>query len=156
MLSTSPSWASAPRPSSNDSEASLLFRRKQITEHGTSFLYAHKIHTLWFHNINKPEKWGFASSLTTTTHTSPPHSLHSENQVTPFHLKTCDDVTLYAWHILPLPLYIRHQETLCSQPTGFCPDFSKTANFRLLQSDPSARLIIYRNLPLPSLISLAI
>ncbi|KAK5657436.1 hypothetical protein OQA88_3008 [Cercophora sp. LCS_1] len=76
------------------------------------FLYAHKIHTLWFHDINKPEKWGFA-----------------KNQVTPFSLKTCDDQTLYAWHVLPLPLYGRHEETLASQPTGFCPDFTKTASF---------------------------
>jgi hypothetical protein len=29
-----------------------------------SFLYAHKIHTLWWGDINEPEQWGFASQST--------------------------------------------------------------------------------------------
>lgn len=62
--STSPSSALAPRLFSSGSEDYSTFRRKQIAKHQTSFLYAHKFNTLWFHNVHKPEKWGFASSLT--------------------------------------------------------------------------------------------
>ena len=65
-----------------------------------------------------------------------------ENQVTPFSLKTCDGQTLYAWHILPLPLYARHEETLAAQSTGVSADITKTENFKLLRDDPEARLII--------------
>ncbi|KAK4033113.1 Alpha/Beta hydrolase protein [Parachaetomium inaequale] len=90
-----------------------------------NFLYAHKINTLWWGDINKPEQWGFA-----------------KNQVTPFHLTTADNQTLYAWHILPLPLYTQHEAKLSSQPSGLSPDITTTENFRLLRDDPSARLII--------------
>ncbi|KAK1752968.1 Alpha/Beta hydrolase protein [Echria macrotheca] len=90
------------------------------------FLYAHKFNTLLWHNINKPEYWGFAKC-----------------QVTPFSLKTCDSETLYAWHILPLKVYVEHEETLAAQETGFCRDITKTENFRLLREDPESRLIVY-------------
>ncbi|AEO59832.1 hypothetical protein MYCTH_2308400 [Thermothelomyces thermophilus ATCC 42464] len=90
-----------------------------------NFLYAHKIHTLWWGNINEPEQWGFA-----------------KNQVTPFYLTTADNQTLYAWHILPLPLYVQHEDKLSSQPSGFCHDITATENFRLLRDDPTAKLII--------------
>ncbi|SPQ24590.1 f0ecaa5f-2b09-4c8b-8d2c-b1ecef185439 [Thermothielavioides terrestris] len=89
------------------------------------FLYAHKIHTLWWGDINEPEQWGFA-----------------KNQVTPFHITTADNLTLYAWHILPMTLYAQHESKLVSQPTGFCPDITATENFRLLRDDPTAKLII--------------
>ncbi|KAL2133813.1 hypothetical protein VTI74DRAFT_1619 [Chaetomium olivicolor] len=90
-----------------------------------NFLYAHKIHTLWWRNINEPEQWGFA-----------------KNQVTPFHLTTADNETLYAWHILPLPLYAQHEDKLSSQPSGMVSEITSTENFRLLRDDPNARLII--------------
>ncbi|KAL2163343.1 hypothetical protein VTH06DRAFT_5400 [Thermothelomyces fergusii] len=88
-----------------------------------NFLYAHKIHTLWWGNINDPEQWGFA-----------------KNQVTPFHLTTADNQTLYAWHILPLSLYAQHEDRLSSQPTGFCQDIAATENFRLLLHGNAAQL----------------
>ncbi|KAL2144903.1 hypothetical protein VTI28DRAFT_8364 [Corynascus sepedonium] len=90
-----------------------------------NFLYAHKIHTLWWGNINEPEQWGFA-----------------KNQVTPFQLTTADNQTLYAWHILPLSLYAQHEAKLSSQPGGISPDITATENFRLLRDDPTAKLII--------------
>ncbi|KAK3292848.1 Alpha/Beta hydrolase protein [Chaetomium fimeti] len=90
-----------------------------------NFLYAHKVHTLWWRDINKPEQWGFA-----------------KNQVTPFHLTTADNETLYAWHILPLPIYAQHEAKLSAQPSGISPDITATENFRLLRDDPTAKLII--------------
>ncbi|KAK0713977.1 Alpha/Beta hydrolase protein [Lasiosphaeria miniovina] len=90
------------------------------------FLYAHKIHTLWWHEINEPTQWGFA-----------------KNQVTPFSLPTADGEVLYAWHILPLPLYGQHEAVLSAQSTGFCKDITQTENFRLLREDPTSRLVIY-------------
>ncbi|KAL2117606.1 hypothetical protein VTJ04DRAFT_7266 [Mycothermus thermophilus] len=88
-------------------------------------VYAHKVHTLWWKDINKPEQWGFA-----------------KNQVTPFRIATSDGESLYAWHILPLSVYAKHQSTLSSQPRGFTPDITATENFRLLREDPDAKLVI--------------
>ncbi|KAL6413357.1 hypothetical protein AUP68_02866 [Ilyonectria robusta] len=90
------------------------------------FLYAHKINTLWWTDINKPEQWGFAT-----------------NQVTPFSLDTSDGETIYAWHILPLPLYLQNEASLATQAPGFSKDFTQTESFRLLKEDPESRLVLY-------------
>ncbi|KAL3590421.1 hypothetical protein FPOAC2_12612 [Fusarium poae] len=90
------------------------------------FLYAHKINTLLWSNVNQPERWGFA-----------------RNQVTPFSLKTPDGETIYAWHILPLPLYLKNEAIIESQEPGFSADFTKTESFRLLKEDPESRLVLY-------------
>ncbi|KAM7207904.1 Alpha/Beta hydrolase protein [Naviculisporaceae sp. PSN 640] len=88
-------------------------------------LYAHKFNTLFWHDVNKPEHWGFA-----------------KNQVTPFNLKTSDGETIYAWHVLPLQLYGKHQDELVAQPVGQSPDITKTLNFKLLKENPNSRLVI--------------
>lgn len=90
------------------------------------FLYAHKVHTLWWNDVNKPEQWGFA-----------------QNQVTPFTLEAPDDETIYAWHILPLPLYLQNEVAIANQPSGFSKDFTQTESFRLLKEDPESRLVLY-------------
>ncbi|KAK0611798.1 Alpha/Beta hydrolase protein [Immersiella caudata] len=90
------------------------------------FLYAHKVHTLWWHKIDRPEYWGFA-----------------KNQVTPFSLTTCDGQTLYAWHVMPLPVYLKHERKLAAQNSGFCDDVTATENFKLLRDDPESRFIVY-------------
>ncbi|KEY68369.1 hypothetical protein S7711_01147 [Stachybotrys chartarum IBT 7711] len=90
------------------------------------FLYAHKINDLWKTDLDKPEAWGFAT-----------------NQVTPFSLQTPDDETLYAWHIMPLPLYLQNEAAVAAQTPGFSEDFTLTESFRLLKNDPEARLVIY-------------
>ncbi|KAI0882387.1 alpha/beta-hydrolase [Annulohypoxylon maeteangense] len=90
------------------------------------FLYAHRVNTLLWHNIDMPEYWGFA-----------------RNQVTPFSLTTPDGEHLYAWHILPLPTYIKHENTLHVQKPGFSKDITKTESFKLLRNDPEGRLVIY-------------
>ncbi|UKZ65467.1 uncharacterized protein TrAtP1_006664 [Trichoderma atroviride] len=89
------------------------------------FLYAHTINSLWWSDINAPEGWGFA-----------------KNQVTPFQLQTPDGETIYAWHIMPLPLYLQHEATVATQKIGLCDNFTQTESFRLLANDPEARLII--------------
>jgi hypothetical protein len=65
------------------------------------------------------------------------------NQVTPFSLRTSDQETIYAWHILPLPLYLQNEATVSAQEAGFSKDFTTTESFRLLKDDDDARLIIY-------------
>lgn len=67
----------------------------------------------------------------------------AENQVTPFGLVTADGETLYAWHVMPLPLYLRHEAVISSQPTGYCQDFTAAESFRLLKEDPDSRLVLY-------------
>lgn len=67
----------------------------------------------------------------------------SENQVRPFSLTTADDETLYAWHILPLPLYSQHETQLSAQPSGFSSNIEESLNFKLLSEDPNARLVLY-------------
>ncbi|KAI1500195.1 Alpha/Beta hydrolase protein [Biscogniauxia marginata] len=89
------------------------------------FLYAHRFNTLFWHDIDRPEYWGFA-----------------RNQVTPFSLKTVDGETLYAWHILPLATYLKHEGTLQSDPATITSDITKTKSFKILREDPRARLVI--------------
>lgn len=63
--------------------------------------------------------------------------------MTPFPLRTIDNETLYAWHILPLPAYLRNEEKLLMEPGGYRDDFTKTESFNILKNDPEARLVIY-------------
>ncbi|KAK8121727.1 hypothetical protein PG984_010397 [Apiospora sp. TS-2023a] len=90
------------------------------------FLYAHKLNTLFWHDIDKPQYWGFA-----------------RNQVTPFPIQTSDGETLYAWHILPLQAYLKNEDKLQAQPAGFVEDVTSTESFRMLREDPDARLVVY-------------
>jgi hypothetical protein len=66
-----------------------------------------------------------------------------ENQVAPFSLGTVDGETLYAWHVLPLPLYSKHEVELAAQPSGFVQNMQQTLNFKLLKDDPNARLVLF-------------
>jgi len=88
-------------------------------------LYAHKLHTAWWVDINKPEQFGFA-----------------KNQITPFNFTTPDLETIYAWHVMPLGLYAKHESEILQQPSGCVEDITKTKAFRLLAEDEEARLII--------------
>ncbi|CAG8960407.1 hypothetical protein HYFRA_00008125 [Hymenoscyphus fraxineus] len=86
-------------------------------------LYCHKFHTAWWQDISKPEQWGFA-----------------KNQITPFNFTTPDNEVLYAWHVMPLGLYAKHEAAILSQPSG--EDITRTKAFQLLRDDPDSRLII--------------
>lgn len=63
--------------------------------------------------------------------------------MSPFTLTTPDQVTLHAWHILPLELYKKHEEELLSEPQGVSSDITKRLSFRLLRDDPDALLVLY-------------
>ncbi|KAF9701424.1 hypothetical protein EKO04_000981 [Ascochyta lentis] len=89
-------------------------------------IYLHRVTLTWFQDVNVPEQWGFL-----------------RNQVTPFHLKTPDGETLHAWHVLPLETYRQHQDELRDEPTGLCEDIEQRLSFKLLQDDPTARLVVY-------------
>lgn len=65
------------------------------------------------------------------------------NQVTPFKLDTSDGERLYAWHLLPLPLYLQNEASLAARVPGFADDVTTTESFRLLKHDPEARLVLY-------------
>nr|POE77680.1 isoform 2 of protein abhd12b [Quercus suber] len=61
----------------------------------------------------------------------------SKNQVTPFNLHTPDGETLYAWHVLPLDAYARHERSLREQERPHAPveDFTNTSAFSILTGD---------------------
>lgn len=65
------------------------------------------------------------------------------NQVTPFGIATSDEETIYAWHVLPLPLYLQHEKRLLEQAEGYCDDITASESFRLLKADPEAKVILY-------------
>jgi abhydrolase domain-containing protein 12 len=89
-------------------------------------IYLHRVTLTWFQDVSVPEQWGF---------------LH--NQVTPFLLHTPDGESLHAWHILPLEIYRKHQNSLRAEPDGLCRDITNRLGFKLLQNDPNARLVLY-------------
>ena len=88
--------------------------------------YLHRVKQTLLKDLNVPESFGF---------------LH--NQVTPFFVSTNDGEKLYAWHVLPLGLYNRHQDELRAQPSGSTGDITSRLAFQLLRDDPDARLVIY-------------
>ena len=89
-------------------------------------VYLHKIQMTWFKDLNVPESFGFL-----------------RNQVTPFTINSSDGGSLYAWHILPLELYRRHESRLTAEPSGCVSDLTSRLAFKLLRDDPDARLVIH-------------
>ncbi|KAH9817393.1 alpha/beta-hydrolase [Teratosphaeria destructans] len=89
-------------------------------------VYLHAIQMTWFKDLNIPEIFGFL-----------------RNQVTPFYIRSAGGQILYAWHILPVELYRRHEQELVSEPSGLVSDISSRLAFRLLRDDPDARLVIH-------------
>jgi len=69
-------------------------------------------------------------------------SRYTENQVTPFNFTTPDHETIYAWHVLPIGLYAKHESELLQQPSGHAEDITRMKAFELLRQDPEARLVI--------------
>ncbi|KAI9372224.1 hypothetical protein BJX61DRAFT_457764 [Aspergillus egyptiacus] len=89
-------------------------------------VYLHAIQMTWFKDLDIPETFGFL-----------------KNQVTPFAIKTPDNESLYAWHILPIELYRKNELALTAEPTGFVSDITSRRAFQLLRDDPDARLVIH-------------
>ncbi|KAI0877764.1 Alpha/Beta hydrolase protein [Hypoxylon argillaceum] len=88
------------------------------------FFYAHRLNTLFWHDLDKSEYWGFA-----------------RNQVTPFTLPSGNE-SLYAWHILPLRSLLKHEDRLRSELTGYSNNITESASFKILKDDPDAQLVI--------------
>lgn len=138
--------------SSNDSEYARLFTElllPVLLTYENSALYAHKFHTLWWNDVEEPEKWGFASeceSLIDWTSSKPASAVYLiislENQVTPFRLPTVDGVDLYLWHILPLALYTQHEASLSQSSRVPLDKYTSSNAFKFLKEDPEARLIL--------------
>ena len=64
-------------------------------------VYLHKIQMTWFKDLDIPETFGFL-----------------RNKVTSFSLKSSDSERLYAWRILPVELYRKHELALVAEPVG--------------------------------------
>lgn len=92
-------------------------------------IYLHRVTLTWFKDLNVPEQFGFA-----------------HHQTIPFRISTKDNVSLHAWHVLPLGVYRRYSEDISRQNLSIEDDdfdYAQTVNFRLLHDDPDARLVIY-------------
>lgn len=58
-------------------------------------------------------------------------------------MTTLDHEVLYAWHVLPLNVYEKHEPDLALAASGSPDgDFTQTQAFQLLAKDPKARLVI--------------
>ncbi|KAH8594701.1 Alpha/Beta hydrolase protein [Bisporella sp. PMI_857] len=89
-------------------------------------LYTHAIQVpTWWADTNNPEQFGFA-----------------KNQITPFRFTTPDHEDIYAWHVLPLAVYVKHESGLLQEPSGFVKDITERKAFKILRDDPSSHLII--------------
>ena len=62
--------------------------------------------------------------------------------MTPFGIQTPDGENIYAWHVLPLPLYLQNEATLATQTPGYNNDFTLTESFRILKEDPESRVVL--------------
>lgn len=89
-------------------------------------VYLHRIQMAWFKDLDVPELFGFL-----------------RNQVTPFSIKSPASESLYAWHILPVELYRKHEPALTAEPSGFVLNITSRLAFKLLRNDPDARLILH-------------
>lgn len=70
----------------------------------------------------------------------------TEGQVTPFWLNTLDGEKLFCWHVLPLDVYLEHeQEIVQKTEAGVAEDFSTTIAAKLLRKDVKSRVIINFN-----------
>ncbi|OJD19932.1 hypothetical protein AJ78_00126 [Emergomyces pasteurianus Ep9510] len=89
-------------------------------------LYANKINPTYFQDVNDAEYFGFLKS-----------------QVQPFNLRTPDNETIYAWHIIPPHLFKENEEALLANASsGPAEDITKTIAFELLAQDPNARVVV--------------
>lgn len=89
-------------------------------------VYLHAIQMTWGKDLNTPEIFGF---------------LH--NQVTPFNIQRDGSENLYVWHVLPVELYRRNEESLLAEPSGLVEDFTSRTAFKLLRDEPDSLLVIH-------------
>lgn len=89
-------------------------------------VYLHRIQLTWFKDLDLPEQFGFL-----------------RNQATPFSIMSSAGEGLYAWLILPIELYRKHEFALTAEPSGFATSITSRLAFKLLRHDPDTRLILH-------------
>ncbi|EXJ79424.1 hypothetical protein A1O3_08926 [Capronia epimyces CBS 606.96] len=91
-------------------------------------MYAHNINPTHFQDLSNVEQFGFL-----------------RHQVQPFTVTTPDNVTLFAWHILPLHLYHEHEQRLKEQIDFGVQPYHRAAQsvgIQLLLNDPEATAVV--------------
>ncbi|KAH9863214.1 hypothetical protein IAQ61_009491 [Plenodomus lingam] len=90
-------------------------------------LYAHKFQTGLFGNVSNPEEFGFA-----------------KGQVQPFLLETADHEKLFCWHVIPLDVYLEHEnELLMAAGSGEVAEGLKgTVGEKLMSGDAESRVVV--------------
>ena len=88
-------------------------------------LYAHKVPLWWGQQLDKPESFGFL-----------------KNQVIPFYIPTKDGHRLYAWLVMPLQVYARHESIILQDSAKLHGDVRDRVAFSLLADDAKGRVII--------------
>ncbi|KAF2476425.1 uncharacterized protein BDR25DRAFT_172015, partial [Lindgomyces ingoldianus] len=88
-------------------------------------LYMHKINSGFWYNVSNPESFGFA-----------------KGQVTPFNLRTPDGETLYCWHVLPIDVYLDHENEIVQKAAGLVDDLTTTVGYRLMKKDHKSRIVV--------------
>ncbi|KAF2271177.1 hypothetical protein CC78DRAFT_563710 [Lojkania enalia] len=88
-------------------------------------LYAHKVHSGFWHNVSNPEQFGFA-----------------KGQVQPFHLETTDGETLFCWHVLPMDVYTEHENELVQKAGVVVEDLRGTVGYTLLKGDGESKVVV--------------
>ncbi|KAF2254599.1 alpha/beta-hydrolase [Trematosphaeria pertusa] len=89
-------------------------------------LYMHKIHSGFWHNVSNPEEFGFA-----------------KGQVQPFWLDTSDGEKLFCWHVLPLDVYLEHENEIVDKSEGGVADgLEGTVGARFLMKDTKSRVVV--------------
>ena len=91
-------------------------------------LYAHRVNPTLWQDLSVVEQFGF---------------LH--RQVQPFTLVTPNNATIFAWHILPLHLYLDYEAALLEQPEFGVKSSEHVVDsvaFRILANDPNAQVIV--------------
>ena len=61
----------------------------------------------------------------------------------PFNITTKDQQSLYAWLVIPIRVYSKHEAEIVKDPSGIALDVRKRLGFNLLANDPESRLVIY-------------
>jgi pimeloyl-ACP methyl ester carboxylesterase len=90
--------------------------------------YVHNINPTYWEDLNNTEQFGFI-----------------RRQIQPFTVTTPDNVTLFAWHILPTHLYRKHEKALKDQPDFGLKPFEiarKSVGLQLLLADPQASVVV--------------
>lgn len=64
-----------------------------------------------------------------------------ENPVAQFYIQTSDRNMLYAWLVIPLKLYAKHESVLLEDPSAKEHGIEGKPAFRLLTEDPGSRLV---------------